>query len=114
WFPYLEGYSPRFVERIRHEYFRDAKRIIEPFGGTGTTPIVLGQAGVESAFSEANPAMAFVAQSKLAVLRLKQRQRKSLAKKMIALAERLPELVAAAHADDALRKAYISTFGESV
>ena len=37
WFPYLEGYSPRFVERIRHEYLGEAKRIIEPFGGTGTT-----------------------------------------------------------------------------
>jgi hypothetical protein len=27
WFPYLEGYSHRFVERVRHEYFQNAKRI---------------------------------------------------------------------------------------
>lgn len=114
WFPYLEGYSPRFVERVRHEYLRDAKRIIEPFAGSGTTPIVLGQSGIECAFSEANPAMVFIAETKLAVLRLDEPKRKALARSLTSLAGKLPQRVAAAMPDEGLRRSYATTFGASV
>lgn len=114
WFPYLEGYSPRFVERVRHAYLGEAKRIIEPFGGTGTTSIVLGQAGIQSAFAEANPAMAFIAETKLAALRLSDRERAALARRMTVLASRLPKLIADVGPDKALRKAYVASFGTSV
>jgi len=114
WFPYLEGYSPRFVERVRHEYLRDAKRIVEPFAGSGTTPIVLGQAGIECAFSEANPAMAFIAETKLAVLRLDAQARATLARSLTSLAGKLPQRVATASPDEGLRLAYATTFGASV
>lgn len=114
WFPYLEGYSPRFVDRVRHEYLRDAKRILEPFAGSGTTPIVLGQAGIECAFSEANPAMVFIAETKLAVLRLDEPARKVLALSLRSLATELSQRVAAATADESLRTAYATTFGASV
>lgn len=114
WFPYLEGYSPRFVERVRHEYLRDAKRIIEPFAGSGTTPIVLGQSGIECAFSEANPAMVFIAETKLAVLRLDDPTRKTLARSLTSLAGKLPQRVAAATPDEGLRGSYATTFGASV
>lgn len=114
WFPYLEGYSPRFVERVRHEYVRDARRIIEPFAGSGTTPIVLGQSGIECAFSEANPAMVFIAETKLAVLRLDEPTRQALARSLTSLAGKLPQRVAAATADEGLRGSYATTFGSSV
>jgi len=114
WFPYLEGYSPRFVERVRHEYLRDAQRLIEPFAGSGTTPIVLGQAGIECVFSEANPAMVFIAETKLAVLRLDEPTRKTLARSLKSLAGKLPQLVVAATTDDNLRASYATTFGASV
>jgi hypothetical protein len=111
WFPYIEGYSPRFVERIRHEYLGDAKRIVEPFAGTGTTPIVLGQAGVACAFSEANPAMVFIAQTKLTVLGLAEPKRDNLAQRIIALAQELPQRVSIASPDESLRAAYAPSFG---
>lgn len=114
WFPYLEGYSPRFVERVRHEYLPDAQRIIEPFAGSGTTPIVLGQSGIECAFSEANPAMAFIAETKLAVLRLDEPARIALAWDLTALAEKLPQRVSEATTDEGLRASYAATFGASV
>ncbi len=114
WFPYLEGYSPRFVERVRHAYLGDAKRIIEPFAGSGTTPIVLGQAGIECAFSEANPAMVFIAQTKLAVLRLSAPEKDSLARQLNLLAWRLPQRVSAALPDEGLHASYGTTFGTSV
>lgn len=114
WFPYLEGYSPRFVERVRHAYLSDAKRIIEPFAGSGTTPIVLAQAGIECAFAEANPAMVFIAQTKLAVLRLDTQARAKLAGGLVSLAKKLPKLVGESLPDKELRATYVTTFGASV
>jgi DNA modification methylase len=114
WFPYLEGYSPRFVERVRREYLGNATRILEPFAGTGTTPIVLGQAGITCAFAEANPAMAFIAQTKLSVLRLDLSARASLASNLRKLARSLPRRSAAARPDEELRVTYNTTFGTSV
>lgn len=114
WFPYLEGYSPRFVERVRHKYLSNAKRIIEPFAGSGTTPIVLGQAGIACAFSEANPAMAFIAQTKLAVLRLPAHERETLFRQLTKIAQELPQKTDSAATDEVLRISYGSTFGASV
>ena len=114
WFPYLEGYSPRFVERVRHEYLPEAKRILEPFAGTGTTPIVLGQTGIECAFSEANPAMVFIVQTKLAVLRMQTQERTVLARELTTVAQELFHRVARVQPDECLETAYKSVFGASV
>lgn len=114
WFPYLEGYSPRFVEGVRLEFLPKAKRILEPFAGSGTTPIVLGQAGIECAYSEANPAMAFVIQTKLEVLSLGLEDRAQLARKISALNKQLVSRVNRAEPDLALQASYTSAFGESV
>jgi hypothetical protein len=114
WFPYLEGYSPRFVEGVRLEFLPKAKRILEPFAGSGTTPIVLGQLGVECAYSEANPAMAFVIQTKLEVLSLGLENRTQLARNISALNRQLTSRVNRAKPDLALQASYMSTFGESV
>jgi len=114
WFPYLEGYSPRFVQRVMQEYLPKAKRILEPFAGSGTTPIVLGQIGVECAYSEANPAMAFVIRTKLDILGMGLGNRRLLSNKIGALNEQLAGRVRQANADSDLRMAYTSTFGDSV
>jgi DNA modification methylase len=114
WFPYLEGYSPRFVEGVRLEFLPRARRILEPFAGSGTTPIVLGQSGIECAYSEANPAMAFVIQTKLEVLSLSLEDRTKLAQKISNLNKHLVFRVHQAAPDIVLQASYTSTFGESV
>jgi DNA methylase len=114
WFPYLEGYSPRFVERIRREYLANAKRLIEPFAGSGTTPIVLGQSGVACAYSEVNPAMAFVVRTKLGVLRLETKLRQDLARRLEAIAAKLHSRLSGFEQNLKLREAYAATFGKSV
>jgi hypothetical protein len=114
WFPYLEGYSPRFVERVRREYLPNARRLIEPFAGSGTTPIVLGQAGVACAYSEVNPAMAFVVRTKLGVLRLQADHRHALARRLEAIARELSRHLQRVPPDRKLRAAYVATFGGSV
>jgi DNA modification methylase len=114
WFPYLEGYSPRFVERVMHEYLDKSKRIIEPFAGSGTTPIVLGQAGIECAYSEANPAMAFIVQTKVSILKLSLMQRKILSEKIHWLLHQFTERVGAASPCEKLRNSFTGTFDQSV
>jgi hypothetical protein len=114
WFPYLEGYSPRFVDSVRQEFLPDARRILEPFAGSGTTPIVLGQSGVECGYSEANPAMAFVVQTKLKVLALDSVLRSKLGLKIARLKEDLRDRVMAAKPDTELLDSYVAAFGNSV
>jgi DNA modification methylase len=114
WFPYLEGYSPRFVESVRAEYLPNARHIIDPFAGSGTTPIVLGQAGIASAYSEANPAMAFVIQTKLSALRLKSVERRLLSEGMRQLSRHLDSRLKECKPDAKLKASYLTSFGRSV
>lgn len=113
WFPYLEGYSPRFVQCVMQEYLPKAKRILEPFAGSGTTPIVLGQLGIECAYSEANPVMAFIIQTKLEILSMDLTKRCHLSNRISALNKQLANRVRQARIDTVLHKTYISTFGTS-
>jgi len=113
WFPYLEGYSPRFVEGVRQEFLPKARRILEPFAGSGTTPIVLGQAGVECAYAEANPAMAFVIQTKIDILSLNKTQRMRLSDKLTRLSGTVGDMARLATPDASLLEAYSSSFGSS-
>ena len=114
WYPYLEGYSPKFVKSVLQEYLPNAKRIIEPFAGSGTTPITLGQLGIECSYSEANPVMAFIVQVKLNVLTMDFFRRKQLANRIESLCVHLNTRVKQAEIDIRLKESYESTFGSSI
>lgn len=64
WFSYLEGYSKPLVE---DELSRIGKiqSILDPFGGSGTTQLVAAANGIKSFFCEVNPAMSFIANTKI-------------------------------------------------
>ncbi|CAI6330933.1 MULTISPECIES: hypothetical protein [Bacillus] len=69
WYKYDEGYSS---ELILNEFKRlpiEVKSIFEPFAGSGTTPLVAAQLGIESFFTEINPFMAFITESKINTVR---------------------------------------------
>ncbi|MCX5618671.1 hypothetical protein NQF86_08365 [Bombella sp. TMW 2.2543] len=114
WFPYLEGYSPRFVQSVMQEYLPKARSILEPFAGSGTTPIVLGQLGIECAYSEANPVMAFIIQTKLEVLRMNRNERRYLSNRISVLNRHIPDLILKSREDTVIFDNYISAFGSSV
>jgi len=63
WFGYLEGYSKTLVE-TELEKLSSVKAILDPFGGSGTTPLVGVLNGIDSYYSEANPVMAFIIECK--------------------------------------------------
>jgi DNA modification methylase len=64
WFPYLEGFSQGFVHNLVDTYIPNAKLIIEPFAGVGTTPIALAQRGISCSYCEVNPVLQHLIKTK--------------------------------------------------
>ena len=70
WYSYMEGYSSCFVEEILTALEnREIKTIYDPFGGCGTTPLVATQYGIKPYYSEINPFMQGVVNTKINVVR---------------------------------------------
>lgn len=78
WYPFLEGYSPQFVERIISKYAPNAKTILDPFSGTGTTVFSASELNIESYFCEINPLLQLITQTKIRVRSLDAFERSSL------------------------------------
>lgn len=114
WYPYLEGFSPEFVKHVLAEYMPAARLIIDPFAGTGTTPVVLSSLGLDCGYCEVNPAMQLVVEAKMSVGKLPAFDRAVLAKQLVALSEDLPKRVAEAAPDGQLEKSYKANFDGSI
>ncbi len=70
WYPYLEGYSPQFVEDVLKEFMPDARRILDPFSGTGTTPLTAAKLGRQVFYCELNPLLQALTEAKRMALTL--------------------------------------------
>lgn len=67
WYSYIEGYSSCLVSRELDILFKQGAKITtlyDPFSGTGTTGIVASARGIEPFYSESNPFMQFVTETK--------------------------------------------------
>lgn len=66
WYSYVEGYSSCLVtnelDMLKNEQIHT---IYDPFGGTGTTPLVAVQRGFQAFYSESNPFMLGVIDAKI-------------------------------------------------
>ena len=69
WYPYIEGFSYDFVEDILNHVITTPKFVYDPFAGTGTTILVAAQNQIKSAFSEINPLMKFIVETKVNSIR---------------------------------------------
>lgn len=114
WFPYLEGFGPDFVQSVFTNYLPSANRIIDPFVGSGTTPLVLSSIGIECGYCEANPVMREVTRIKTSVAALNDADRGSLAIRIRSLAKELTDRVEQAKKDESLQSTYHTCFGKSV
>jgi len=113
WYPYLEGYSPRFVETIIEKYAPDAERILDPFGGTATTAFTAAIMGKQSFFCEINPLLQFISMTKIAVRRMESHQRSKIANELLDTMNLIGQ-IGSFDKDHLLDKAYQRTFGDSV
>lgn len=113
WYPWLEGYSPAFVESVVGSHCPDARSVFDPFGGTGTTPLTASRLGRRAYFSEINPVLQFLTASKVAALQLRDRERVEAAAGLRTLAEALDERIDESRPDARLRQTYEAAFGAS-
>src|SRR6266705_1841339 len=64
WYPYVQGFSYGYVRSILNQ-FGPATHVYNPFGGSGTTQLEPSSLGTKSTYSEINPFMRFVAETKI-------------------------------------------------
>ena len=70
WYPYLEGYSSCLIKELIQEIGLDRiSGIYDPFCGTGTTSLVASSCGITSYYSETNPFMRMVIETKINVVK---------------------------------------------
>jgi len=68
WYPIKEGFSAKLVSDSLNELSPDQRKsalAIEPFSGSGTTPVECSRLGVSCLALEVNPFLAFVGRTKL-------------------------------------------------
>jgi DNA modification methylase len=63
WYPYVEGFSATYTRDAILRY--QPRTVYDPFGGSGTTQLAASCHGVPSFYSEVNPFMCFVAETKV-------------------------------------------------
>ena len=113
WYPYLEGYSPDFVKNVLGAFAPVATRVLDPFAGTGTTPLTAASAGRKCFYCELNPVLQFLIEAKTRVLAMPERDRLRLAARVQNLADRLESSLAEHEPDRRLIVAYGESFGDS-
>lgn len=73
WYPYVEGYSSCLIAEELKKFLvlkPNIETIHDPFCGTGTTSLVASTYGIESFYSESNPFMQTVIETKVNVVRM--------------------------------------------
>lgn len=113
WYPYLEGYSPEFVREVISTYAPHAQHIIDPFAGTGTTPLTVMQMGRKGFYCEINPVLRFLIQTKVKAYLADKDARKRVTSRLKALADQLEPTFLASSEDPGLIQTYSNTFGKS-
>ena len=113
WYPYIEGYSPGFIKSLITEYDIINKTIYDPFVGTGTTLFAADFFGLPSVYSEVNPLLQFLVQTKLDILQLPQVKRNKLAKNLLDISKTILERLDGFQEDEGLKRAYVMLFKES-
>ena len=112
WYPYLQGYSPQFVEALLEKYAPDSSCILDPFAGTGTTVFTASQLNIKSYFCEINPVLQFITLTKIQVRQLGIPHRRKLADELLSTIHAL-DSADEFPADSRLHECYQKAFGHS-
>lgn len=113
WFPLLEGYTSRFVRAVLQTYSPRARKVFDPFSGTGSTPLTVASMGLVGYYCEINPILQFVTETKYKVMQLTDKKRKEIAEKVRDIAFTIGFQLGNYSPNEHIRETYYSTFGES-
>ena len=114
WYPYIEGYSPNFVLSLIDKYCNDATLIYEPFAGTGTTLFASDMKGINTVYSEVNPLLRFLIDTKISVMTLSEKERMEMASELKKI---IPNVLVEANnssPSEELKQSYTNAFGDSI
>lgn len=114
WYSYLEGFSSSFVYEILKTYSPDARIVLEPFAGVGTTPVNSSILGYTSYYCEINPVLRKVIAIKKKILDLSDNEKSEFLMSINKLGDDLKELLQNIEASEDLRKRYYDCFGKSI
>lgn len=114
WYPYIEGYSPNFVLSLIETYCKDATLIYEPFAGTGTTLFASDKQNINTVYSEVNPLLRFLIQTKTNVMTSDKETRTILANQILRLSTKIFEEIKNYKPCQKLKNAYSRVFGTSI
>ncbi|NIX92541.1 site-specific DNA-methyltransferase [Pseudomonas fulva] len=110
WFPYLEGYSPDFVRTVISQYAPQARRVFDPFCGSGTTALTAAGMGIQSVYCEVNPVCRDVINAKSLAVRLEYKERSRISNKLENLSMTLNSEIEFYREDTALSKSFEASF----
>ena len=113
WYPYIEGYSPDFITSLISEYNISNCKIYDPFCGTGTTIFASDTESLKTYYSEVNPLMRFLIQTKIDILNLPKGRREQLADSVSSVANSLSVNLKSFKKDKDLEARYKKVFGKS-
>lgn len=65
WYPFVEGYSKEFIQDIINELDYEPQCVLEPFSGSGTTPVEMQNLGIKCISFEVSPFMHLLSKVKL-------------------------------------------------
>lgn len=113
WYPLLEGYSPEFVENILSDFAPDSTCVLDPFAGTGTTPLTAARHNKMALYCEINPLLQHLIDIKIKALTLKEDNRIRLIEKLKDISNNFSQLLNRMVPDQELVSTYESIFGNS-
>lgn len=65
WYPYVEGFSSAWINNMLKYHCKKGTNVYDPFGGSGTMNIEASKLGLKSFYSETNPFMRFILDTKV-------------------------------------------------
>lgn len=110
WYPYIEGYSTDFVKTLITKFDINNSLIYEPFAGTGTTLFAADNLGISTVYSEVNPLLQFLIQTKINVLNSDEKTRKKLQHNLKDIESSIMELLGKFEEDKFLKESYEALF----
>ncbi|MQY78707.1 MAG: hypothetical protein GH151_05850 [Bacteroidetes bacterium] len=114
WYPYIEGYSPDFVKSLIDNYtLGGCKNIYDPFAGTGTTLFAADEIGIKTVYTEINPLLQFLIQTKITILQSSHGDRKKLFDQLTKIAGRILDDLKKFEEDRHLQESYKALFNSS-
>ncbi len=113
WYPYIEGYSPDFVKSLINHYNIKDTVVYEPFAGTGTTIFAADESNLTTVYTEVNPLLQYLIQTKIKVLKSAESRRTQLADSLYVVKESILESLNRFEEDQSLKESYNQIFSDS-